>query len=70
MADPVEALGLGDEQKRTVQDMIQRAKDEATLAAIQQAKLDFRAGVAGSRRPDMFDPTTTHISTFFDNYEP
>ena len=70
MADPVEALGLEDEQKRTVQDMIKKAKEEATLAATQQAKLDFRAGVAGSRRPDMFDPATTHISAFFDNYEP
>ena len=77
MADPVTALDATDEVKTAVRQMIKAAEQAATKNAkeeasnlLDQAKLDFRAGVAGSRRPEQFDPSTMHISTYLENFEP
>ena len=73
MADPVAALEIAEERKDDVRKLLQDAKKAASDKArdqIEQAKLDFRAGVAGSRRPEQFDPATMHITTYFDNFEP
>ena len=73
MADPVAALEIAEERKDDVRKLLQDAKKAASdkaLDQIEQAKLDFRAGVAGSRRPEQFDPATMHITTYFDNFEP
>ncbi len=69
MAAPIPdlaALNLDPNQTTGVNRILQ----DARLAAREEAKLEFRSGVAGSRRPDIFDPTTMSITTYFDNFEP
>ena len=66
MADELAALNLDAAQTTGVNRLI----ENAILTAREDAKLEFRAGVAGSRRPDVFDPETMSISTFFDTFEP
>ncbi|KAL5253942.1 hypothetical protein ACHWQZ_G013641 [Mnemiopsis leidyi] len=62
----VDKLELDPTKKAQVLRLIREAEADAT----DQAKLDFRAGVAGSKRPEMFDPSTTHIAAYFDSFEP
>ena len=63
MGDLGEQLNaLNEEQKQAI-------RTYATTA-VETAKLDFRAGVAGSRRPNTYDPSTTTIQAYFDMYEP
>ena len=65
----IDDLELGDKKAR-VEAFVKEAERQAEVTATAQAKLDFRAGVAGSRRPDLFDPSTTHISAYFETFEP
>ena len=66
----LEELQLDDHKKLAVENLILQAQRDAATRATNQAKVDFRAGVAGSRRPNLFDPATTHIATYFDSFEP
>ena len=68
----IEELGitLSEEQKQNVEDFIRKVKREASASAVTEAKMEFRAGVAGSRRPDPFEPSSMNITTFFDTFEP
>lgn len=66
----LDALDLEANVKTQVQGIIRKAEQKASDEAIHQAKIDFRAGVAGSRRPDMYDPSTTRIASFLDSFEP
>ena len=60
---------LGEQLNALNEDQKQAVRAYATTA-VETAKLDFRAGVAGSRRPNTFDPSTTTIQAYFDMYEP
>ena len=51
----VDELDINDAAKVQVRTLIANAAQEAGTAAVDQAKLDFRAGVAGTRRPEVFD---------------
>ena len=70
----MEALGLSEAQTRTIEQMMEEgatnARNEGAHQALEAAKLEFRAGVAGSRKPDSFNPTTTSIATYFEVFEP
>ena len=68
----IEELGitLNEDQKQNVEDFIRKVKREASASAVTEAKMEFRVGVAGSRRPDPFDPSSMNITTFFDTFEP
>lgn len=57
---------LPDEQKQ----VIRAAHQTGLTAAIDQAKLDFRAGVAGSKKPEVFDRTKMSIQAYMDKFEP
>lgn len=49
---------------------IRAAHQAAVTGALNQAKSEFRAGVAGSKKPDIFDPTQISIQAFIDRFEP
>ena len=70
----MDALGLTEDQKRVIdtamEEAVQRAERAARQQAVAAAKLEFRAGVAGSRRPDVYNPSTTNIATYFEGFEP
>ena len=81
MADPIAGLDIDDARKDEVREIVAKAQRDAEKAATSEAKkqfekqfelakVDFRAGVAGSRRPEQFDPATMHIASYFDNFEP
>ena len=68
----MEALmnGLNEEQRNTINAGIDAARRAAQAEAVNAAKLDFRAGVAGSRKPDSYDPSSTNITSYFEGFEP
>ena len=66
----VDALEITDQQKAQVRTLIDNAKRDASDAAVEQAKIEFRAGVAGTRRPEVFDPTKISITAFFECFKP
>ena len=66
----VDELDINDAAKVQVRTLIANAAQAAGTAAVDQAKLDFRAGVAGTRRPEVFDPAKTSITAYFESFEP
>ena len=66
----VEALGITEDQKTQVRNLIDNATRNAGAAAVEQAKVDFRAVVAGTRRPEVFDPAKISITAYFESFEP
>ena len=66
----VDALGISEDQKNQVRNLIETATRNAEAAAVEQARVDFRAGVAGTRRPEVFDPAKTSITAYFECFEP
>ena len=66
----VDALGISEDQKNQVRNLIETATRNAEAAAVEQARVDFRAGVAGTRRPEVFDPVKTSITAYFECFEP
>ena len=74
----MDALDLTQEQREVIDTAIQAAVQAAVVTAertarqeaVEAAKLEFRAGVAGSRKPDMYNPSTTNITTYFEGFEP
>ena len=71
MADrDLQALGLDAAQMNVINNAIQAARHAERIAAVEQAKLSFRAGVAGSKKPDTFNPNSTTIQAFFEAFEP
>ena len=66
----VEALGITKDQKTQVRNLIDNATRNAGAAAVEQAKVDFRAVFAGTRRPEVFDPAKISITAYFECFEP
>ena len=62
--------GLTEEQRNTINAGLEAAKRAARAEAVDAAKLDFRAGVAGSRKPDSYDPLSTNITSYLEGFEP
>jgi hypothetical protein len=70
----VDALEINDEQKALVRTLLENATraagNAAAAAAVERAKLEFRAGVAGTRLPEVFDPAKISITAYFECFEP
>ena len=66
----VDTLEIDEGVKAQVRTLIANAAEAAGAAAIDQAKLEFRAGVAGTRRPEVFDPSKVSITSYFESFEP
>ena len=61
---------LTPEQRTAINGQVATATRAARDEAIEEAKLEFRAGVAGSRKPDQFHTGTTNIITYLETFEP
>ena len=70
MATTVEELDISEAQKAAVRNIIANATTTAAATAVEQAKVEFRAGVAGTRRPEVFDPSKMSTSAYFECFEP
>lgn len=57
-------------QRTAINEALEIVKHDTRIEAREQAKLDFRAGVAGSRKPDIFNPPSDTIQSFMENFEP
>jgi hypothetical protein len=58
------------EQRDAINRQIEVDTRAAKAEAVEAAKLEFRAGVAGSRKPDQFITGTTDIKTYMETFEP
>ena len=61
----MDALDLTPEQLNVINAEIQRVKDEV----VGEAKVDFRAGVAGCKKSTEYDPTTMNIVNYLTSWE-
>ena len=61
---------LTPEQRNAINRQIEADNRAAKAEAVEAAKLQFRAGVAGSRKPDLFVTGTSNIKTYLDTFEP
>jgi hypothetical protein len=66
----VEALEIDEAIKAQVRTLIADEARAASTTAVEQAKVEFRAGVAGTRRPEVFDPSKISITAYFECFEP
>ena len=62
----VDTLNVDDTIKAQVRQLISKAGTDA----VDKAKVEFRAGVAGTRRPEIFDPSKSTITSYFEGFEP
>ncbi|KAL5264824.1 hypothetical protein ACHWQZ_G005783 [Mnemiopsis leidyi] len=62
----VDTLNVDDAVKAQVRQLI----SQAGANAVDKAKVEFRAGVAGTRRPEIFDPSKCTITSYFEGFEP
>lgn len=66
----LEGVELTAVQRTTINTALENERRAARNAATEEAKVQFRAGVAGSRKPTVFDSTQTNIQTYMDAFEP
>ena len=61
---------LTPDQRTSITRQLENDKKTAKLEAVEAAKLEFRAGVAGSRKPDQYVFGKANIKTFMEMFEP